>query len=176
MAKAIGTAPNQIPTNANLGTAAYRDSGEFAELAGATFTDTIVAPKHLSTAVSDRVKLGVWSNDDAFGIGMGSSYTYGYLNDFAMTFLMTGGVERGWWWGTTSDTNAQGSMSLTNDGKLHVDDSITVGTTSIPVATVVSAPATAADTGSVGQIAVDADYIYVCTATDTWKRVAIATW
>jgi hypothetical protein len=22
----------------------------------------------------------------------------------------------------------------------------------------------------------DADYIYVCTATNTWKRVAIATW
>jgi hypothetical protein len=39
-----------------------------------------------------------------------------------------------------------------------------------------SAPATATSTGEVGQIAVDADYVYVCTATDTWKRVAIATW
>ena len=37
-------------------------------------------------------------------------------------------------------------------------------------------PSSATDTGSAGQIAVDADYIYVCTATDTWKRVAIATW
>jgi hypothetical protein len=39
-----------------------------------------------------------------------------------------------------------------------------------------SAPATATSTGEVGQIAVDTGYIYVCTATDTWKRVAIATW
>jgi hypothetical protein len=37
-------------------------------------------------------------------------------------------------------------------------------------------PASASDTGAVGEICWDADYIYVCTATDTWKRVAIATW
>lgn len=39
-----------------------------------------------------------------------------------------------------------------------------------------SAPATASDTGTPGQTAYDADYFYVCVATDTWKRVAIATW
>jgi len=32
------------------------------------------------------------------------------------------------------------------------------------------------DAGAVGEICWDADYIYVCVATDTWKRVAIATW
>lgn len=37
-------------------------------------------------------------------------------------------------------------------------------------------PASASATGSEGQIAWDANYIYVCTATNTWKRVAIATW
>lgn len=37
-------------------------------------------------------------------------------------------------------------------------------------------PTTAADLGAVGQISWDADYIYICTATDTWKRVGIATW
>lgn len=37
-------------------------------------------------------------------------------------------------------------------------------------------PASASATGISGQIAVDADYIYICTAADTWKRVAIATW
>jgi len=39
-----------------------------------------------------------------------------------------------------------------------------------------STPASAGATGVKGQIAWDASYIYVCTATDTWKRVAIATW
>jgi len=37
-------------------------------------------------------------------------------------------------------------------------------------------PANASATGTIKQIAVDTDYIYVCTATDTWKRVAITTW
>lgn len=39
-----------------------------------------------------------------------------------------------------------------------------------------NAPASATATGSAGAIRWDANYIYVCTATDTWKRVAIATW
>jgi hypothetical protein len=37
-------------------------------------------------------------------------------------------------------------------------------------------PASATATGITGQIAWDADYIYICTAINTWKRVAIATW
>lgn len=37
-------------------------------------------------------------------------------------------------------------------------------------------PANASDTGTAGTIAWDSNYIYVCTATDTWKRVAISTW
>ena len=37
-------------------------------------------------------------------------------------------------------------------------------------------PASAAATGTVGQIAWDSGFVYVCTATNTWKRAAIATW
>jgi hypothetical protein len=37
-------------------------------------------------------------------------------------------------------------------------------------------PASATATGTTGEIAWDANYIYVCTATNTWKRVAISTW
>lgn len=37
-------------------------------------------------------------------------------------------------------------------------------------------PASATASGTTGQIVWDANYIYVCTATNTWKRVAIATW
>lgn len=35
---------------------------------------------------------------------------------------------------------------------------------------------TAADTGFPGEICWDVDWIYVCTATDTWKRSPLATW
>lgn len=39
-----------------------------------------------------------------------------------------------------------------------------------------TAPATSGAAGTAGDIRYDADYIYVCTATNTWKRAAIATW
>ena len=38
------------------------------------------------------------------------------------------------------------------------------------------APASAGATGIAGQLVCDTGFIYVCTATNTWKRVAIATW
>ncbi len=40
----------------------------------------------------------------------------------------------------------------------------------------VATPASASATGNAGQVATDASYIYVCTATNTWKRAAITTW
>ena len=39
-----------------------------------------------------------------------------------------------------------------------------------------SAPASATAAGTTGTIVTDSGYIYVCTATDTWTRVAVATW
>jgi hypothetical protein len=44
------------------------------------------------------------------------------------------------------------------------------------IVTTAKTPASASDTGTVGTICWDASYIYVCTATNTWKRTAIATW
>lgn len=34
----------------------------------------------------------------------------------------------------------------------------------------------ATDEGFIGEICWDVDYIYICVATDTWQRVAHATW
>jgi len=37
-------------------------------------------------------------------------------------------------------------------------------------------PSSATDTGTTGQICADANYIYHCVSTNTWKRTAISTW
>jgi hypothetical protein len=37
-------------------------------------------------------------------------------------------------------------------------------------------PASASATGDAGEICWDANYVYVCTATNTWKRAALSTW
>ncbi len=39
-----------------------------------------------------------------------------------------------------------------------------------------STPASAGATGVAGTVAIDSNYIYVCTATNTWKRAALSTW
>lgn len=37
-------------------------------------------------------------------------------------------------------------------------------------------PSAANDTGTQWEVAIDANFIYICVATNTWKRVAIAGW
>lgn len=60
------------------------------------------------------------------------------------------------------------------DGGLAVQGVIdgTAGGVKIKSGTIASASAT----GSAGTIQYDSNYIYVCVATNTWKRVAISTW
>ena len=41
---------------------------------------------------------------------------------------------------------------------------------------VTTVPTSATATGTAGEIAYDSNYIYVCTATNTWKRAALSTW
>lgn len=45
-----------------------------------------------------------------------------------------------------------------------------------PSALATKTPSSAAASGVAGTVVYDSSYIYVCVATDTWKRVAIATW
>lgn len=59
-------------------------------------------------------------------------------------------------------------------GAATLGGSLTVAGTVIH--TLSATPASAAATGTVGTISWDTSFIYICTATNTWKRVAIATW
>jgi len=66
--------------------------------------------------------------------------------------------------GHASDT----TISRTAAGAISVEGN--------PVGIKVAVPASASATGVLGQWAADASYIYICTAANTWKRAAIATW
>lgn len=61
---------------------------------------------------------------------------------------------------------------IDRDGIISGVSSLTAGT----VPTRAAVPATASSTGTAGQIAWDASHVYVCTATNTWVRAAVATW
>lgn len=80
---------------------------------------------HSTTASRD--KLRVWSTS-AYTIGMDTGFTYGGLNnDFAMTFQMNDDNDRGWWWGDSSHSDAQGAMALTTNGRLTVAEYMRLG-------------------------------------------------
>ena len=78
------------------------------------------------------------------------------------------------------------SLQLVNGTNLTVDGSVGIGTTSPTESLDIDSdsirlrqsktPSSASDTGKAGQIAWDADYVYICVATNTWKRAAISSW
>jgi len=70
-----------------------------------------------------------------------------------------------------------GTSATARSNALSVDalGNLVVGGTTLRISST-KTPASATDTGSAGMLAWDANYIYVCTATDTWKRMAITTW
>ena len=79
------------------------------------------------TATSTRDKYRVWTSSD-YTIGMQNSVTFGAINnDYAMTFQMSNTANRGFWWGDTAHTVAQGAMALSTDGKLSVAHSLRLG-------------------------------------------------
>ena len=87
----------------------------------------------LTSSTQTRNKISVWSSLSSYTIGMKSGFGYGGLGgdstgtDYAMSFQMSNTTNRGWWWGDTSHSDVQGSMSLTTDGELVVAKSLSVG-------------------------------------------------
>ena len=66
---------------------------------------------------------------------------------------------------STCTIDGEGSIALSSDLNVNGDLIMAIKT-----------PASAVDTGIIGEIAHDTNFIYVCTATNTWKRIAVATW
>jgi hypothetical protein len=82
---------------------------------------------------------------------------------------------------TAFDTAAVGvetSRATTAEGLLAPKVSPTFsGTVTIPtIITTLATPASSSAPCAAGQIGADASYVYVCTATNTWKRAPISTW
>lgn len=79
---------------------------------------------------------------------------------------------------TGADLHEPKGVAAASAGAVYVATGSGSGAWTVPtLATIDSGvPASAGASGTLGQIAYDTGYIYICTATNTWKRVAIATW
>jgi hypothetical protein len=119
---------------------------------------------------------GFVSESTFFGVRVTSVYRvamqptgFNLANDRAMAFS------------STSDVNGSKDLSLSraSAGVLQVGDGGANANGIVSAAgyrMALTTPASATATGTTGTIVWDADYVYVCTATNTWKRAAIATW
>jgi hypothetical protein len=82
------------------------------------------------------------------------------------------------------DCGSSGTTQLRSAGttKINIGNSVVVSTlfriTSVGSLRLEGSatPSSATATGTTGDIQWDANYIYVCTATNTWKRAALSTW
>lgn len=102
----------------------------------------------------------------------GNTYSQFQLSTAAFNNALAGFNAPGFTFGSGSaagDTNLYRSAA----NVLKTDDSLNVGADLILTT---RTPASASAAGTAGTVCWDSSYIYVCTATNTWKRVAIATW
>ena len=102
-------------------------SNKTGNIGSASFNwDNVYADQYWSNNSGTRNKYMVWSGTE-YAIGMDNSISFGGLNEYAMTFQMNNNDLRGFWWGDTNHSDAQGAMSLTTDGRLAVARSAQIG-------------------------------------------------
>ncbi len=174
------TSPNQLLHISASSGAAFR----FEALTSSLALDSVVgeiefeANDGSAQGTGIKAKLGAYS-DVATGNSVG-------LRFFAGSTTETTGTER---YRITADgghifsgVGAAERARIDSSGRLLVGTSsqsggslLQVNDNRIRIATA-KTPASATDTGVAGEICWDANYVYVCTATNTWKRTAISTW
>jgi len=127
----------------------------------------------ISTVASGDYSTTMGSLTTASGFGSTAIGQHNVLNsgDAATSFNLTNtafSIGNGTSAGARSD-----AFSVLFNGNTTVAGSIT--SASLNIAALNAAPASASATGTIGEIKFTADHIYVCVATNTWKRVAIIT-
>jgi hypothetical protein len=65
------------------------------------------------------------------------------------------------------ESNSSEGVELNRDGSARFTGRINLGQ---------NTPSSASDTGAAGDIAWDSDYMYLCVATNTWKRINLHNW
>ena len=179
---ALGTAPASGSGNTGDYQILVRGDGGVGDAAGIGFTMGTVPS---STGVVGAAVVGVDEGAGNLGglrfltgagsTGISTAMSIGgtgiitsLLNDF---IWQNAGVTVGMTWDASALSNA-GALGI---GTPAPTEQLDLSGDAIRIRTA-QTPASAAATGDAGMICWDANYIYVCTATNTWKRVAIATW
>ncbi|MBC8009150.1 MAG: SGNH/GDSL hydrolase family protein [Burkholderiales bacterium] len=191
------TTTNRIVRTGGVSLAAWGGNGIFLNVVGNTVTDTSTAasgtaaytgfstfhPPILAatnTGVTGTIASTVYIGG-APSAGTNVTLTNAYaLHVDAGVVKIDEGLAAGTINGNTI-TQGTGTLTLGAGQTLAVPTGGTLGTAAYTAATAylpsfVGVPASAGAAGTAGTVSYDGSFIYICTATNTWKRVAIATW
>lgn len=115
-----------------------------------------------SGTLGERLRV---SNDGKIGIGVYSSLG-GKLNVLSTTEQLRVAYDATNYYTTTVGSTAGVTFNANGTGaRFTFSDRINIPT---------HTPSSSSDTGTAGDIAWDASYLYICTATNTWTRIALA--
>ncbi len=149
----------------------YRSAAGTIELAGTAYK-TIISGRYLEIGVAN----GSTADENCIIDLHASEATQ---SDYSARIIRDSGVN-----GNLDIVNSGGgSFRLLTSGTLALTVDTSQRTTcngdlilAAKLITTFGTPASASAAGTAGQVIADTNYIYICTATNTWKRVAIATW
>ena len=145
--------------------------------------DASSIPLQIGSSASTNYTLQRWitsahSGTEAYMIAYGASHS-SQANHFAMKNIQGGGeiffeLQAGVEPLRLTSTSAifEGNVGI---GTSSPTEKLDINSDGIRVRTA-QTPASASATGDQGQICWDANYVYVCVATNTWKRAALSTW
>ena len=155
----------------NSTTASGNYSTSMGDATTASGTDSTAMGDNTTASGISSTVMGV--STEAIGYASTAIGQYNVLNsgNTATSFNLTNtafSIGNGTSAGARSD-----AFSVLFNGNTTVAGSIT--SASLNIAALNATPASASATGTIGEIKFTADHIYVCVATNTWKRVAIAT-
>jgi hypothetical protein len=146
------------------GTGSNRDFKILTSVGYATFSGYFLTSNLSATFETVMAGVGTaYSRLDSSGIRTRSSFSIGWVSGTNVALAADTALSR----------NAAGVVEV-NNGTAGTFSDLIVRNFRMSAPTGV--PTANNSTGTEGSIRWDADYIYICTATNTWKRVAIATW
>ncbi len=169
-----GTAPNHLTGNLLIGSTS--DNGNKLQVTG---TSTMSNTLTISSSVTSTVLLNLGPTVGTNGIQFQQA---GVANRVQMR-AYNAGVES-----LRLDPNSTSFIGAAGGGNLLVGSSTDDAVNKLQVTGSVIAsqyrlsalstnpPATATSSGTLGEIRIDANFIYICVATNTWKRSAISSW
>lgn len=128
---------------------------------------------HCSQYAGGNVFTNVWIDGDATSIPISDDQQFFNPNSYD--------VNLGWDVDPTNIDITEDTLTflryrLNNGYTTHTKFPTNTVHQQLNLAAMNAAPASASDTGTTGEIRITATHLYVCTATDTWVRTALATW